>query len=37
MNVLTDSLMLFTGNVVGSDAIMSHPRRKPLFTLDLIL
>jgi len=25
MNVLTDSLMIFTDNVIGSDAILSHP------------
>jgi len=30
MNVLTDSLMIFTDNVVGSDAILSHPLRQPL-------
>jgi len=37
MNVLTDSLMIFTDNVVGCDAIMSHPLRKPLFTFGCIL
>jgi len=41
MNVLTDSLMIFTDNVVGSDAILSHPLRQPLkkfgFTLLRVL
>jgi len=33
MNVLTDSLIIFTDNVVGSDAILSVPLRQPLFKL----
>jgi len=30
MNVLTDSLMIFADNVVGSGAILSHPLQQPL-------
>ena len=37
MNVLTDSLVIFTDNVVGSDAILSHQLRQPLFKFCCIL
>jgi len=37
MNVLTDSLMIFTDNVVGSDDILSHPLWQPLFKFGFIL
>ena len=37
MNVLTHSLMISTDNVVGSEAILSHQLRKPLFKFDFIL
>ena len=37
MNDVTDSLMISTDNVVGSDAILSHQLRQPLFKFGFIL
>jgi len=37
MNVLTDSLMIFTDDVVGTDAILSHQLRQPLFKFGFYL
>jgi len=34
---LTDSLMIFTDNVIVSDAILSRPLWQPLFKFDFIL
>jgi len=31
------SIMIFTDNIVGSDAILSHPLRQPLFKFDFVL
>jgi len=37
MNILTDSLMIFTDNVIGADAILSHQLRQPSFKFGFIL